>query len=205
MKFGFLIISLILALGWLPVKSQELAVVQLYTQDELLDLIKQNVHLKRVQQDECQLVNDIQARADVMKVPAYQFLYGDMLAFGVCVQKDVERGWDLMLQAASQGLPEALEQVGRYYHIGRFVQQDNTKAVLYLREAAGLGNLKAQMRFAQMLIKGDASPLDMEDCYRWLHHSVTADQKTHQEVQQLLAQLANKMPGAALTRAKRPL
>lgn len=61
------------------------------------------------------------------------------------------------------------------------------------------------MRFAQMLIKGDASPLDMEDCYRWLHHSVIADTKTHQEVQQLLAQLANKMPGAALTRAKRPL
>jgi hypothetical protein len=34
---------------------------------------------------------------------------------------------------------------------------------------------------------------------------VIADTKTHQEVQQLLAQLANKMPGAALTRAKRPL
>lgn len=205
MKFCFLVLSSVLVLLSVPVKAQEVAVVQLYTQDELLDLIKQNVHLQRVQKDECQLVSDIQARADVMKVPAYQFLYGDMLAFGVCVKKDVERGWDLMQQAASQGLPEALEQVGRYYHTGRFVQQDNSKAVVYLREAAGLGNLKAQMRFAQMLIKGDASPLDMEDCYRWLHHSVIADTKTHQEVQQLLAQLANKMPGAALTRAKRPL
>ncbi|WP_233280326.1 tetratricopeptide repeat protein [Rheinheimera mangrovi] len=204
-KVKFLVLSYFLLLCCLGVQAREVTVVQLYTQDELLELIKQNIHLQRVQKDECQLVSDIQARADVMKVPAYQFLYGDMLAFGVCVKKDVERGWDLMLQAASQGLPEALEQVGRYYHIGRFVQQDNSKAVIYLREAAGLGNLKAQMRFAQMLIKGDASPLDMEDCYRWLHHSVIADTKTHQEVQQLLAQLATKMPGAVLTRAKRPL
>ncbi len=205
MKFCLVVLSSVFLLLGASVKAQEVAVVQLYTQDELLDLIKQNIHLQRVQKDECQLVNDIQARADVMKVPAYQFLYGDMLAFGVCVKKDVERGWDLMQQAAAQGLPEALEQVGRYYYTGRFVQKDTNKAVIYLREAAGLGNLKAQIRFAQMLIKGEASPLDMEDGYRWLHHSVIADTKTHQQVQQLLAQMAEKMPGAALTRAKRPL
>lgn len=87
MKFCFFVLSSVLVLLSLPAKTQEVAVVQLYTQDELLDLIKQNTHLQRVQKDECQLVSDIQARADVMKVPAYQFLYGDMLAFGVCVKK----------------------------------------------------------------------------------------------------------------------
>ncbi|WP_337880480.1 tetratricopeptide repeat protein [Rheinheimera sp.] len=203
MKKLVLIAALLLAFH--QTQAQELEVVQLYTQDELLDLIKQNIHLQRVQADDCQLVNDIQARADVMKVPAYQFLYGDMLAYGVCVRKDVERGWDLMQQAAAQGLPEALEQVGRYYHTGKFVQQDRDKAILYLREAAGLGNLNAQLRFGQMLVDGDASPVDMEQAYRWLHHTVIADEKKHAQVTQLLAQLANKMPGAVLERAKKPL
>ena len=49
------------------VTAQELEAVQLYTQDELLALIKTNSHLKRVRQDDCQLVNDIEARADIMQ------------------------------------------------------------------------------------------------------------------------------------------
>lgn len=185
--------------------AQEFEVVQLYTQDELLNLIKDNAHLKRVQADDCQLVNDIEARADIMKLPAFQFLYGDMLAYGICVKKNAERGWDLMQQAASQGLPEALEQVGRYYQIGKFVQVDRAKAIVYLREAAELGNLKAQLRFGQMLVDEKASPLDLEQAYRLLHHSVVGDDKTHQEVQRLLKKMAAKMPQAVLERAKKPL
>ena len=66
----------------------ELGVVQLYTQDELLEMIRANTHLKRVQADECQLVKDIEARADIMKLPAYQFLFGDMLAvWHLCTKK----------------------------------------------------------------------------------------------------------------------
>ena len=87
------------------VLAQELQPVELYTQDELLKMIRQNTHLQRVKADECQLVQDIEARAEIMKLPSYQFLFGDMLAYGVCVPRDVERGWDFMLQAASQGLP----------------------------------------------------------------------------------------------------
>ena len=120
----------IAALLWFSVSSiaaQELEAVQLYSQDELLGLIKTNSHLRRVKADDCQLVNDIEARADIMHLPAYQFLYGDMLAYAVCVPRNVERGWDLMMQAAEQCLPEGLEQVGRYYHIGRFVQPDLDK------------------------------------------------------------------------------
>jgi len=192
-------------LTWLPLQAQELQVVQLYTQDELLDLIKHNKHLQRVQADDCQLVNDIQARADVMHVPAYQFLFGDMLAYGVCVKKDVERGWDLMQKAAAQGLPEALEQIGRYYHTGKFVQKDLNKAVMYTREAAILGNLNAQLRFGRMLVDGQASPVDMEQAYHLLHFSVVADEKIHAQIAQLLAALAEKMPASAVQKAKKPL
>ena len=137
---------------WAQVKVEELQVVQLYTQDELLALIRQNAHLQRVKADDCHLVRDIEARADIMKLPSYQFLYGDMLAWGVCVPVNVERGWDLMEAAAKQGLPEALEQIGRYYQQGRFVQKDLAKAQTFLFEAGRMGNLNAQIRLAELQI-----------------------------------------------------
>lgn len=201
-------LSLVLALLVLHIplsQAQELEAVQLYTQDELLALIRTNSHLKQVRADDCQLVRDIEARADIMQLPAYQFLYGDMLAYAVCVPRNVERGWDLMLQAAGQGLPEGLEQVGRYYHIGRFVQPDMDKAIIYLREASALGNLNAQLRLAQILAEGHGSPVDFEQSYRWLHNAVTADAATHKQIQQLLAKLAQKMPARVVANAKRPV
>jgi len=194
-----------LAFGVRAQELEEVKVVQLYTQDELLELIKHNQHLQRVQQDDCQLVQDIQARADVMKLPSYQFLYGDMLAFGVCVRKDVARGFDLMQAAAMQGLPEALEQLGRYYQQGKLVQKDAAKAREFLFQAGAMGNLNAQLRLAEMLVDGQGSPRDYETVYRWLHHSVTADAKQHQRIEQALSVLAARMPADVVERAKRAL
>ncbi len=192
-----------------PVQAQEalteLGVVQLYTQDELLEMIRSNTHLKRVQADDCQLVKDIEARADIMKLPAYQFLFGDMLAFGVCVPKNAERGWDLILASALQGLPEGLEQVGRYYQQGKLVQKDLTKAQHYLYEAGAMGNINAQVRLAELFLANQGSPADYETVYRWLHHAVTADKDLHARIEKALKGLASRMPEAVLTRAKKPL
>ncbi len=192
-----------------PVQAQEalteLGVVQLYTQDELLEMIRSNTHLKRVQADDCQLVKDIEARADIMKLPAYQFLFGDMLAFGVCVPKNAERGWDLILASALQGLPEGLEQVGRYYQQGKLVQKDLTKAQHYLYEAGAMGNINAQVRLAELFLANQGSPADYETVYRWLHHAVTADKDLHARIEKALKGLAGRMPEAVLTRAKKPL
>lgn len=60
------------------------APVPIYTEAELIKLIEQNKHLERVRADNCQLVEDIVARATRISLPAYEFLYGDMLAWGVC-------------------------------------------------------------------------------------------------------------------------
>lgn len=192
-----------------PTQAQEalteLGVVQLYTQDELLEMIRSNTHLKRVRADDCQLVKDIEARADIMKLPAYQFLFGDMLAFGVCVPKNAERGWDLMLASALQGLPEGLEQVGRYYQQGKLVQKDLTKAQHYLYEAGAMGNINAQVRLAELFLANQGSPADYETVYRWLHHAVTADKDLHARIEKALKGLASRMPEAVLTRAKKPL
>jgi len=198
----FLIIICLFLLFFVPVANgQALQAVQIYTDNQLLDLIKENKHLSQVVLDECQLVQDIQARASKSQMPSYQFLWGDMLAYGICVKTDLSLGLYYMEQAADQGLSEAIEQLGRYHHIGKFMQPDINKAIIYLKEAASLKNLKAQIRLAQMYNQGFGSPLDYPILYSQLHHSVTNDKKTHKKISKLLSQLAEKMPERVVLKA----
>ena len=205
-KGGLLLMLSVLWLGdGSAVQAQEIKAVQLYTQDELISMINRNEHLDRVVMDRCQLNQDIEARAEVLKVPAYQFLWGDMLAWGVCVEADPERGVDFMRQAADQGLPAALEQLGRYYSKGTLVQQDRKRAVIFLREASALGNLKAQMQLAELFIEGYGSPYDYQDAYQWLYNAVTADKQTHQSIATYLEELEKLMHPRAVRAARTPL
>jgi TPR repeat protein len=183
--------------------KKNMQAVQIYTDNQLLNLIKDNKHLGQVVLDECQLVQDIEARANKANIPSYQFLWGDMLAYGVCVKKDIPLGLHYMNLAADQGLSEGLEQLGRYYHIGRFMQVDLDRAVVYLKTAASLNNLAAQMRLADIYQQGYGSPLDYPALYSQLHHSVTDDKATHKKISQLLSQLADKMPDKVVAQAKR--
>lgn len=177
--------------------------VPIYTEAELINLIEKNQHLERVKADKCQLVEDIVARATRISLPSYEFLYGDMLAWGVCVEQDVELGLYYMENAAHQGLPAALEQLGRYYSRGTLVQQDKERAIPYLREAASMGNLNARIHLAELLLRDYGSPLDYEDAYRWLYNSVTADQRQHKRISVLRSGLERRMPDNIIARAKR--
>ena len=183
--------------------AAELSAVQIYTDDQLLNLIKENKHLSQVKLDKCQLTEDIKIRAIKSEKPGFQFLWGDMLAYGVCVKKDVPLGLHFMEQAANQGLAEALEQLGRYHHVGKFFQADVNKAIRYLKEAATLNNLKAQLRLADIYLAGEGSPLDFPELYAQLHHAVTDDKKVHQRIQMRLKKLASKMPERVVNAAKK--
>lgn len=55
--------------------------VPIYSEAELIKLIEENKHLERVKADNCQIVEDIVARATRISLPSYEFLYGDMLAW----------------------------------------------------------------------------------------------------------------------------
>ena len=188
--------------GGLGIDSSNLQAVPLYRQDELLNWIEQGRHLQQVKQDRCQLTQDIEVRAEVMKVPAYQFLWGDMLAWGVCIKPDAELGVKFMWEAANQGLAPALEQLGRYYWKGTLVQKDLVKAETLMREAASLGFQRAQVEWVEMLLQGMGSPLDYEEAYHWLHSTVIGDKALHQKATSLLSRLANRMPANAIARAK---
>jgi len=161
--------------------------------------------LQRVKADDCQLVQDIEARANKMALPSYQFLYGDMLAYNVCVERNVELGVYYMRKSAEQGLAAALEQLGRYYDTGRLVQQDKAMAITYLREASAQGNLKAQLRLVKLFNDGYGSPRDFEDAYRWLFNAMVADKATHKKIENALTKLAQKMPDSVVERARLPM
>lgn len=186
----------------LNVDSGTLQAVPLYRQDELLNWIEQGRHLQQVKQDRCQLTQDIEVRAEVMKIPSYQFLWGDMLAWGVCTKPNAELGVKFMWDAANQGLAPALEQLGRYYWKGTLVQKDLLKAETLMREAASLGFQRAQIEWVEMLLQGMGSPLDYEEAYHWLHSTVIGDKVLHQKATSLLSRLGNRMPANAIARAK---
>ena len=93
--------------------------------------------------------------------------------------------------------------MGRYYHIGKFMQVDVTKAIVYLKAAAAMNNLAAQMRLANIYHKGYGSPLDYPELYSQLHHAVTGDKKTHKKISQLKKQLASKMPAHVVDKARK--
>lgn len=184
--------------------AQQLEAVQIYSQDELIKMINNNQHLQRVVADRCQLVQDIEARAEVMHLPAYQFLWGDMLAWGVCVDPEPERGVYYMREAAAQGLASALEQLGRYHANGKLVQEDKKRAVIYLREASALGNLKAQLQLAELFIDGYGSPYDFEDLYHWLYNAITSDTRLHQRIAVYMGELESLMHPKAVRNARKP-
>lgn len=203
LKLSLIPLSLFIATNSLAIESP--AAVPLYTESELIALINKNTHLARVKADDCQLVQDIEARANKMALPSYQFLYGDMLAYNVCVDRNVELGVYYMRKAAEQGLAAALEQLGRYYDTGRLVQQDKAMAITYLREASSQGNLKAQLRLVKLFNDGYGSPRDFEDAYRWLFNSMVADKATHKKIERALTKLAQKMPDSVVARARLPI
>jgi hypothetical protein len=204
--FFTLIIGVLLTLSCAGnARAQQLEAVQLYSQDDLIKLINKNEHLQRVVADRCQLVQDIEARADIMRVPAYQFLWGDMLAWGVCVEENPVQGIHYIQQAANQGLPAALEQLGRYHVRGILVQEDKKRAVIYLREASALGSLQAQLQLAELFIDGYGSPYDFEDLYHWLYNAVTSDSGMHQKIASYMRELEFLMHPKAVRTARRPL
>ena len=197
------LVLLIIFCACFSVNGQNLQAVQIYTDNQLLDLIKENKHLSQVVIDECQLVQDIEARAIKADLPSYQFLWGDMLAYGVCIKKDVPLGLYYMQLAADQGLAEGLEQLGRYYHIGKFMQVDIDQAIIFLKAAASSENLAAQMRLASIYQQGLGSPLDYPILYSQLHSAITDDKVTHKKIATLLIALEKKMPERVVNDAKR--
>ncbi|WP_324032443.1 tetratricopeptide repeat protein [Shewanella avicenniae] len=182
----------------------EIKAVDIYSQEELLELIRQGSELKRVKQDDCQLLKDIEAHASVLKEPLYQYLWGEMLNYGVCTKADPKRGIEWLRRSAEQGSPEAMLKLAQYYNDGKFLTKDPERAVYYVFPAASGGSLAAQMMLVKLLSEGHGTPRDYVLAYYWLYNQTFADEKTQQQSQKLLAKLAKLMPDSQVKRAQQP-
>lgn len=180
----------------------ETQAVDIYSQDQLLDLIRSNQYLAKVKRDDCQLVQDIEARAQVLKQPLYQFLWGEMLNHGTCVKANPVKGIALLRDSAEQGSSEAMLKLAEYYQSGKFVIRNKDKAVHYLLPAAASGSLSARMMLVRLFGEGYGSPRDYEMAYHWLYNDVFADEATKKKALSLLRVLAAKMPPSAVARAQ---
>ncbi|MGL5047039.1 MAG: flagellar protein MotX [Shewanella sp.] len=176
--------------------------VDIYSQDQLLDLIRSNQYLAKVKRDDCQLVQDIEARAQVLKQPLYQFLWGEMLNHGACVKANPVKGIALLRDSAEQGSSEAMFKLAEYYQSGKFVIRNKDRAVQYLLPAAASGSLSARMMLVRLFGEGYGSPRDYEMAYHWLYNDVFADEATKKKALSLLQALAAKMPPSAVARAQ---
>ncbi len=83
------------------------------------------------------------------------------------------------------------------------MQVDIDLAIVYLKTAASLNNLAAQMRLAELYQQDFGSPLDYPALYSQLHHSLTDDKEIHSKISRLLRQLADRMPAKVVDKAKR--
>ena len=182
----------------------EMASVDIYNDEQLLKLIRTNQYLQQVKADDCQLVQDIEARAEVLKQPMYQFLWGEMLNHGVCVPQHASRGMKQLQIAAEQGSAEAMLKLAEYYYHGKMVVKDKNRAVQYVMPAAANGDVPARLMLVRLFGEGYGSPVDYKLGYHWLYNSVFNDEATQKKATSLLQKLAAKMPASIVARAQQP-
>lgn len=202
-------ISLICASSFFASVSQaqesqpETQAVDIYSQDQLIELIRSGKYLQQVKADDCQLVQDIEARSEVLQQPLYQFLWAEMLNYGTCVKANAPRGIALLKTAAEQGSAEAMVRVAEYYNQGKFVTKDPERAVKYALPAAANGDLPARIMLVRLFGQGYGSARDYEYGYHWLYNAVISDEKTKKTAMTLLKRLEAKMPASIVARAQK--
>ncbi|GIU23177.1 SEL1-like repeat protein [Shewanella schlegeliana] len=192
----------ILSISALP-SFATIKAVDVYTQEQLVDLIRTKRYLTQVKGDDCQIVQDIEARAEVLKQPLYQYLWAEMLNYGICVKANPPRGISMLKTSAEQGSAEAMVRMAEYYHDGKFVIEDKQRAVQYALPAAATGDLPARMMLVRLFGEGYGSPRDYEVGFHWLYNEVFSDETTQAEAINLLKVLEAKMPPSAVARAKK--
>ncbi|MBB1269721.1 tetratricopeptide repeat protein [Shewanella sp. SR44-3] len=194
----------LLLLGVLQTSAMaETLAVDIYSNEQLLQLMRDGTYLQRVKADDCQLVQDIEARAEVLKQPLYQFLWGEMLNQGVCVKQHASRGMAMLRTSAEQGSAEAMIKLADYHYQGKLVVKDKDKSVQYVLPAAANGSLAAQIMLVRLFSEGYGSPTDYELGYHLLYNNVFEDEATQKRALSLLRALAAKMPTSVVERAQK--
>lgn len=147
--------------------------VNVYTVDELNTYVDSGVYVQVIRdRDKCQFTPDIEDRARIVGMPAFEYVWGDMLISGICVKQDVELGLDYLQKSVNHAYAPAMIKLSDYYERGYLVPRNKEKAVTLMRTAASLGSRTARLQWADMLVRGLGAPAYYEEAYSWLYHSL---------------------------------
>lgn len=177
--------------------------INVYTVDELNTYVENNVYFQIVRdRDKCQFTPDIEDRARIVGMPAFEFVWADMLISGVCVKQDVELGLDYLAKAVGHAYPPAMIRMSDYYERGHLLPRDRRQAVALMRAAASLGSRAARLAWADMLVRGLGAPAYYEEAYSWLYHSIYFNDYEKIKSNYLQSQMQKMMPANVIARAQ---
>lgn len=177
--------------------------VNVYTVDELNTYIETGVYYQVIRdRDKCQFTPDIEDRARIVGMPAFEFVWGDMLISGTCVKQDIELGLDYLRKAVDHAYAPAMIKLSDYYERGTFVPQNKDRAITLMRAAAAMGSRSARLQWADMLVRGLGAPAYYEEAYSWLYHSMYFNEYDKIKSEYLQKQMLKMMPANVIARAK---
>lgn len=175
---------------------------RVYTVDELNTYVDNGLYVQIIRdRDHCQFTPDIEDRARIVGMPAFEFVWADMLINGYCVQQDIELGIDYLQRSVNHAYPPAMIHAAQYYESGRLLPRDKGKAVSLMRAAAALGSREARMEWVDMLVRGLGAPSYYEEAYSWLYHSIFFKEYEKAKSEYLLAAMRKLMPANIVARA----
>jgi len=168
---------------------------EVYTNEQLNRMVEDHRLFEIVRDhDRCQFTPDIEDRARLVKIPVFQFAWGDMLVNGVCVTRDPDLGLSYMKKAAENAYGPPLERLAFYYEQGYLVSRDKALSERYMHTSAILGSKTGRLGWADMLVRGYGSPAMYEEAYSWLYHTRYDDDYSKLKQQYLKEELQKRLP-----------
>lgn len=105
---------------------------------------------------------------------------GNMYLEGKGVERDVNRGVELLLSAAHDGYARGQYQLGALYEQGMGVPQDQALALEWYRKAAQGGYVLAQLRLGLMYANGHGASRQIGEAAYWLRQGAKKNDKAAQ-------------------------
>ena len=87
-------------------------------------------------------------------------MYARALGWGLGVDAEPAKAFELAQKSASQNFPPGLNLLGCLYLDGVGIDADLFKAAKLFKQAAALGNVKAKRNLGNCYLKGDGVPMD---------------------------------------------
>lgn len=132
-----------------------------------LKVIEHYSSIQQMQAGNCDPAIEIEGKANASDADAQLFL-GELFFEGLCVQKDLMKGFQWIQKAADQGSLEAKRQLAQAFEQGLGTDQDQAQAAKYMKEAAEGGDAAAMGMLAVYLTDGRGVPKNPQLGITWL-------------------------------------